>query len=401
MPTVLIVSASPLDQDRLRLGAEVRDIRHALQRSRNREQWTIESNEAVRVDDLRRALLDYSPAIVHFSGHGGGLHGLCFEDVDGNTNLTAAVPLAKLFHHFKDTLKCVVLNACYSTVQGDLIRKEIDYVVGMNAAVNDNSAAKFAIAFYDAVFAGTDFRTAFDLGCTTLDLNKLLDAEVPVFMTGSHLEPTVLSYSAYVPEIENILYSYFNTPFSDRAKFTTTGDSLCQKITEYYGDRIHRSVKKVCVRGMKAITNEQWCVEIFGGESRLIYVRIRNRSILVEWEASVGLWSIPVKTYLALGSNQPVIARVEAELDNAYFYDYTDQVHNFQSISLKVNDYGSLQGYVERNSPVFYELMGILSDGNSHAITVEIINTIRRTELPRITRVLSRTWIYPMPEDVV
>ena len=72
MPTVLIVSASPLDQDRLRLGAELRDIRHALQRSRNREDWIIESNEAVTVDDLRRALLDFRPTVVHFSGHGGG-----------------------------------------------------------------------------------------------------------------------------------------------------------------------------------------------------------------------------------------------------------------------------------------------------------------------------------------
>jgi hypothetical protein len=97
MPIVLIVSASPLDQDHLRLGAEFRDIRHALQRSRNRENWRIESNEAVTVDDLRRALLDYLPTIVHFSGHGNGVNGLCFEDADGNTSLTDAVALAKLF----------------------------------------------------------------------------------------------------------------------------------------------------------------------------------------------------------------------------------------------------------------------------------------------------------------
>ncbi len=71
MPTVLIVAASPLDQDRLRLGAEVRDIRHALQRSRNREHWKIESNEAATVDDLRQALLDLRPSVLHFSGHGG------------------------------------------------------------------------------------------------------------------------------------------------------------------------------------------------------------------------------------------------------------------------------------------------------------------------------------------
>ena len=83
MPTVLLVAASPLDQDRLRLGHEVKKIKQALERSRNREKWTIESNEAVTVDDLRRALLDFRPTVVHFSGHGAGTGGLAFEDDDG------------------------------------------------------------------------------------------------------------------------------------------------------------------------------------------------------------------------------------------------------------------------------------------------------------------------------
>ena len=399
MPTILIVSASPLDQDHLRLGAEVRDIRNALQRSLNREDWIIESNEAVTVDDLRRALLDFRPTVVHFSGHGGGLGGLCFEDADGNTNSTDAVPLAKLFHHFKDDLKCVVLNACYSKVQCDVIRQEVDYVVGMSAAVDDSSAAKFAVAFYDAVFAGTDFRTAFDLGCTTLDLNKLPNADVPIFMTGSHLTPVVLSYSAHVPEIERVLYAYFNTPFNDRARFTTTGESLRPVIEKYYGDQMHRSVKKVSVISMKSITDEQWCVEVAGAESRLMYVRIRNGSVLVEWEASVGLWSIPVKTYLALGSREPVIARVKAELETYYNFDFAGQENRFQSVSLLTKDFESLHGYVERQSKVYAELMDVLSDGNEHAITLEILRATNQTDMPLIKKVLSRTWIYCQSEE--
>lgn len=126
MPTVLILAASPLDQDRLRLGSEVKKIKHALERSRNREKWTIETNEAATVDDLRRALLDFRPAVVHFCGHGGGKSGLAFENDIGQTHSTHAEPLSRLFHHFKDTLKCVVLNACYSEVQAVEIRQQID-----------------------------------------------------------------------------------------------------------------------------------------------------------------------------------------------------------------------------------------------------------------------------------
>lgn len=393
MPTVLVVSASPIDQDRLRLSAEIRDIRQALQRSRNREDWVIESNEAVTVDDLRRALLDFHPEVVHFSGHGGGSGGLCFEDTDGYTNSAGAVPLAKLLHHFKDKLKCVVLNACYSEVQGEVIRQEIDYVIGMKSAVDDNSATKFAVAFYDALFAGTDFRTAFDLGCTALDLNKLSDADVPVFMTGSHLVPTVLSYSAHIPEIERVLYTYFNTPFIERAVLTTTGESLRPVMEKHYGEQMHQGISKVRVISMKLISNEHWCVKVDVSHA-MYYMRIRDRSVLVEWEASVGLWSVPVKTYLALGSREPVLARVEAELDTYYNFQFTNQQHRFQSVRLCAMNDTVLHGYVERAAPVYDELMEILSDGNEHKVTLEIVQAIDRTDMPLILRVLSPTWIY-------
>src|SRR5579883_1404241 len=105
MPTVLILAASPLDQDRLRLNHEVKRIKQALERSRNRENWRIESNEAATVDDLRRHLLDYQPTIVHFSGHGHGDGGLSFEGDGGETHPTHAAPLAKQFHLVKDKLK--------------------------------------------------------------------------------------------------------------------------------------------------------------------------------------------------------------------------------------------------------------------------------------------------------
>ena len=173
MPNVLIVAASPLNEDRLSLNREVKKIKQALERSRNREKWRIESNEAATVEDLRRALLDHQPTVVHFCGHGGGDGGICFEDDQGLTHPTHAAPLTKLFHIFKDNLKCVVLNACYSEVQGDAIRQQIDYVVGMRKDIGDEAAVMFAVAFYDAVFAGTDFRVAFDLGCTAIDLQNL------------------------------------------------------------------------------------------------------------------------------------------------------------------------------------------------------------------------------------
>ena len=400
MPTVLIVSASPIDQDRLRLGAEFRDIRHALQRSRNREDWKIESNEAITVDDLRRALLDHNPPILHFSGHGGGQGGLCFEDVNGTSNPAHAEPLARLLHHFKSQLKCIVLNACYSDVQGDFIRNEIDYVIGMNSAVSDASATKFSVAFYDAVFAGTDFRTAFDLGCTSLDLNNMADSEVPVFMTGSRLSPITLPYTTHIPEIERIVYAFCNSPFTERYHLTTKGEASKPAMEKHYRTSMPRPARKVRVDSMKQIDAAHWVVEVTGSEFNILYVTIKDRSVLIDWEASVGLWSIPARTVLAVGPVEPIIARVKAQLDDYYNYEFGEKQNRaaFQSVALKSDSYDSLHGFIKRDTEIHYELMEILSDGKEHRVTLQLRKVIDQSSLLLIEEFLSPTWIYSNPE---
>lgn len=404
MPTILIMSASPLDQDRLRLGAEVKEIRNALRRSRNRENWRIESNEASTVDDLRRALLDVQPTVVHFCGHGDGEGGLCFEDPDGYTQPADAAPLARLFHHFKKDLKCVVLNACFSETQAEIIRKEIDYVVGMRASIEDESARRFAVAFYDAVLAGTDFRTAFDLACTALDLNKLTDSDAPVFLTSPHLERITLVYNPQIPEIERFVNAYMNTPFSERAPFTTTGDALTPLLTLHYGEQILWNIESVRLLSLQPMHGDNWkaAIQVVTGDGKrtiIYYLQIRDRSILLEWEATVGLWSTPPKTYLALGSSEEIIARVKAVLADYYNHNFRDKKQSFQSIRLRTTDNVRLYGYVRRNTPVYAELMTIMSDGKEHSLTLGIVNATDQTEEAVIERVLSKTWLYSPNEN--
>lgn len=403
MPTVLILAASPTDQDRLGLGREVKKIRQALERSRNRENWRIESNEAATVEDLRRALLDYQPTVVHFSGHGGGDAGLCFEDDQGGTHLTHAAPLAKLFHHFKDRLKCVVLNACYSRVQADVIRQQVDYVVGMQAGIGDEAATKFAVAFYDAIFAGTDFRVGFDLACTAIDLQNLPDAKVPAFLTAPHLGGAELAYTESVPEIETILHAYLNTPHADRYRFTTKGEALADTMRRFYGDAMLAAISRVTVISKGRIDRRHWKVHTrveAAGERvfRDFYVRVEGRSVLVDWEATVGFWSKPVKTYLALGTRDDITARVTAEIGNNYFGEFSGKERVYQNVMLDTADGPTLYGYVFRTQPVYRELMDILVDGRKHDITVAISNFSDETEHPLITALLSRSWVYP--EDV-
>ena len=72
----------------------------------------------MRYRDIHRAVIDFEPQIIHFSGHGSQEDGLVFEDATGQAKLVDAQALAGLFELFADNVKCVVLNACYSGDSG-------------------------------------------------------------------------------------------------------------------------------------------------------------------------------------------------------------------------------------------------------------------------------------------
>ncbi|MCY7323545.1 MAG: CHAT domain-containing protein, partial [Phormidesmis sp. CAN_BIN36] len=177
---ILILSANPKETDALRLGEEVREIEAAMERSRGRAQFELITKSAVRVDDLRRSLLDHEPQIVHFSGHGAGENGLVLENNAGKMQLVSTAALARLFKAFQATVNCVVMNACYSEVQAEAIYQHIDHVVGMNRALGDRAAIEFAKGFYDALGAGRSIEDAFEIGCTSLDLENIPESSTPV-----------------------------------------------------------------------------------------------------------------------------------------------------------------------------------------------------------------------------
>ncbi len=177
---ILIVSANPKDTSKLRLDEEVREIQVALKRANNRDKFEIITSWAIRVEDLRRALLDHQPTIVHFSGHGSDSTGLVLENNSGQTQLVSTEALARLFKSFQEDVECVLLNACYSETQGNSIHQHIDCVMGMSQAIGDNAAIKFAVGFYDALGAGKPYEVCFELGCASIDLEGIAKSATPV-----------------------------------------------------------------------------------------------------------------------------------------------------------------------------------------------------------------------------
>ena len=129
---VLFLASSPRDQARLRLDKEVREVREGLKRSTHRDSFELIYWFAVTITDLRRGLLDHSPQIVHFAGHGDN-DGILVEDDNGRAVQVPVDALADLFELCQRHVECVILNACQSEAQAEAIAAHIPYVIGMSA----------------------------------------------------------------------------------------------------------------------------------------------------------------------------------------------------------------------------------------------------------------------------
>ncbi len=175
---ILILASNPGDLARLRLDVEVREISEGLRRSRHREAFEIVQQWAVGPREMRRALLDVEPDVVHFCGHGDE-DGLLVEGDSGDFIIMPNDALADLFSFFADKIECVVLNACWSQAQAEVIAEHIAYVVGMSKPVNDRAGIEFAVGFYDGLGAGEDYEAAFRLGKNAVHGFNLPDHEVP------------------------------------------------------------------------------------------------------------------------------------------------------------------------------------------------------------------------------
>lgn len=177
---ILVLSANstrkPLDLER-----EVSRIEQEIRMAKTRDTLEFRHVSAATSDTLMRAVLEESPTIVHFAGHGGP-RGIHVRDELGNPRELTGEALARLFNLSRDTLRCVVLNACWSEPQAKAIRRHIPHVIGTRAGILDKSALAFAAGFYTAIGAGKDIALAFEAGKTRVHMEGTGDEDIPVLL---------------------------------------------------------------------------------------------------------------------------------------------------------------------------------------------------------------------------
>ena len=127
--TILILTAIPHG---LRLDKEIRSIEEAIRRAVKRDLFKITLRTAVRPQDIRRAIAEEQPQIVHFCGHGLEDGSLVLEDDGGENKPVPASGLASLFQLHTDYVECVLLNACHSAKPATAIRGCLKSFEGSN-----------------------------------------------------------------------------------------------------------------------------------------------------------------------------------------------------------------------------------------------------------------------------
>lgn len=182
---ILILAAIPHG---LRLDKEIREVEECIRRAVRRDIFDVDIRTAVRPQDIRRAIAEEKPQIVHFCGHGLEDGSLLLEDDGGQNKAVPPEGLTSLFELHADYVNCVLLNACHSVKSAEAISQHINYAIGMNQQIHDKSAIQFAQGFYDGLGYATSeiknvFPRAFQEGLVAIKLENLSQAEIPVIKT--------------------------------------------------------------------------------------------------------------------------------------------------------------------------------------------------------------------------
>lgn len=169
--SVLFALANPHGTDPLLLNTELWAIEEALRHGEQGTRLRVRKLLAATVEDLRLALRE-KPAIVHLAGHGTS-GGFVLEDAQRRPFVIAQEKLAQLFSNYQGSLRCVILNACYTLTSGLHIALNVPYVIAVEGPIHDQAARAFSAGFYSVIGTDLDIERAFQEGRSAVSLAGL------------------------------------------------------------------------------------------------------------------------------------------------------------------------------------------------------------------------------------
>jgi hypothetical protein len=209
---ILFLYASSKNTVKLRFDREASAIRGRSQKSKKKIQLICEDVWAVEAKNIQDYILKFEPHIVHFSGHGSEDQGLEFENEEGRSQWVNSQTLSNLFMLYADHVECVVFNTCCSEKLADEISRHIDFVIGMNAEINDKASIEFSRGFYNALETGCSYKKAYEFGCSAIQIAGISEADIP-----EHLIPVIKlrNISMWEQILSEFRYNRVNEDYSE------------------------------------------------------------------------------------------------------------------------------------------------------------------------------------------
>jgi len=170
---ILFLSANPWNASRIRLDEELREIGEKLQESQSSDKFELIKYPVLRAADLQRLLIKHQPHIVHFTGHGSLAEEIILEGSSGRGRQIEPQALASVFRLFKEHVRIVVLNACFTKPQAMALTEVVDYTIAISNTIGDRAAVSFAGAFYRALTYKMPVHKAFESATAELNLTKM------------------------------------------------------------------------------------------------------------------------------------------------------------------------------------------------------------------------------------
>lgn len=184
---VLFLAANPIDQQQLRLDEEIRAIDEMIRKSKHRDSVQLVSKWAVRPMDVLQALNEFSPHIVHFSGHGSNTDEIIFMDDKGNAKAVSKEAIVQTMLAATGNIRLVFFNTCYSRGQAEAVVKHVQAAIGMKTSIGDKAARVFASQFYSSIGFGKSVNQAFEQGKALLMMENIPEEDTPELFIGDGL----------------------------------------------------------------------------------------------------------------------------------------------------------------------------------------------------------------------
>lgn len=190
---ILMMTANPAKTTQLNLGKEQLKIMEKL--GDKKDQFELIVKKAIDKEDFKQYTEIEKPQILHFSGHGekGQYGGIVVQNEDRNGS--ALIPpsgIKTLFKYFTSEeigIKVVVLNACYSKEQAEIISQYVPYVIGTTENIGDEYAIAFSTGFYFRLAQkGLDYEKAYDSGVTQASMAGALEEHFVLYKNGTKIE---------------------------------------------------------------------------------------------------------------------------------------------------------------------------------------------------------------------